>query len=294
MTTRISVDVDLTIIDENQALLPGVVEGLRALKGKGCALTLWSYGGKAYARLIAKMHKLEDFFDEYATKPDLVIDDDFEALSHLPTIDARVAKDWSQISERAINLANDLDDRSGLQDVPAWIRRLSHDRFDVGVQSAIAIWCHREAYFRWPRFRRNISSNWVRHPAARQKECFVYPQELEDEIRRAGLRVDRRSNGPAIISFLLSGGERPKRPYPSRWGWAIHHIYDGRNPRTWRKPVPRAEDEPALFTDSGGLVAGHPVAYYIATREPLLAWLLRWEAFRRFNFDPMGVFGDAK
>ncbi len=294
MATKISIDVDLTIIDKNQALLPNVVEGLVALKTKGYKLSLWSSCGKNYAVQIAQMHKLEGFFDEYASKPDIVVDDDFDALSHLPTIDSRAAKNWSQISERAIKLADDLEDRSRAQDAPQWIKAMWRNRFDVGVQSSIAIWCQRETYFRWPRIRRAISDNWVRHPDGQRKDCYVYPPELEDEITRLGLPVDRRNNGPAIISFLISGGERPKRPYPSRWGWTIHHIYDGKHPRFPFEKVPHAVHDPALFTDSAGLVAVHPLADYVAMREPLLAWLLRWEAFRRFKFDPMDVFAHAK
>jgi hypothetical protein len=290
MATRISIDVDLTIVDENEDLLPGVVEGLKALKNKGYSLMLWSCGGEERARLIAEKHNLRCFFNEYATKPDLVIDDDFEALSQLPTIDPRVAKDWSQIAERTIRLAEDMDSRSRAQDAPPWLKALWRNRFDVGVQSSIAIWRQRETYFRWPKSERVISREWVRHPDGRRKDCYTYPKPLEDEIRRAGVPVDRRSNGPAIVSFLLAGGERPRRPYPSRWGWSVHHIYDGEFPRFEGERVPHAICDPNFFTDSRGLVAVHPFADYLTMREPLLAWLLRWEAFRRFNFDPMRVF----
>lgn len=297
MATRISIDVDLTLINENGELFPGAVEGLKGLKAKGYLLTLWSYGGEEYARSVAEKHKLKNFFEGYATKPDLVIDDDFEALSQLPTIDMRVAKNWSQVAERTIKLAEDMDNRTSAQDAPHWIRAMWRGRSNissVGVQSSIAIWRQRETYFRWPSQKRNLceeySLNWTRHKDGRKKDCYDYPQQLSDEIAQKGFRVDRRSNGPAIVSFLLAGGERPLRPFPSRWGWTIHHIYDGEHPRFPNGQVPHAVNDPKLFTDSRGLVAVHPFADYIAMREPLLAWLLRWEAFRRFQFDPMGVF----
>ena len=295
MATRISIDVDLTIVDENEELLPGVVEGLKTLKDNGYSLMLWSCGGEERARLIARKHNLRCFFDEYATKPDLVIDDDFEALSQLPTIDPRVAKDWSQIAERTIRLAEDMDNRSRAQDAPPWLKAMWRNRFDVGVQSSIAIWRQRETYFRWPKQKRNLceehSLNWTRHEDGRRRDCYVYPEQLSVEITRRGFRVDRRNNGPAIVSFLLAGGERPLRPFPSRWGWTIHHIYDGQHPSFQNKEVPHAINDPKLFTDSRGLVAVHPFADYIAMHEPLLAWLLRWEASKRFpGFDPMGVF----
>ncbi len=40
MATRISIDVDLTIIDVEENLIPGVVEGLALLKEKGYLPTL--------------------------------------------------------------------------------------------------------------------------------------------------------------------------------------------------------------------------------------------------------------
>jgi hypothetical protein len=291
MATRISIDVDLTLLNEHGELFPGVVQGLKALKNKGYLLTLWSYGGEEYARSVSQKHNLDCFFEGYATKPDLVIDDDFEAISQLPTIDSRITKDWSQIAERTINLAGELDNRTSAQDAPPWLNAMWRNRFDVGIQSSIAIWRQRETYFRWPKEQRIVSKEWVRHRDGRKKDCYDYPLQLVDEINRAGLRIDRRNNGPAIISFLLAGGERPLRPFPSRWGWTIHHIYDGQHPRFKSEQVPHAINDPKLFTDSRGLVAVHPFADYIAMREPLLAWLLRWEAFRRFSgFDPMGVF----
>ena len=295
MATRISIDVDLTLINENGELLSGAIEGLKALKAKGYSLTLWSYGGEEYARLIAGKHKLENFFEGYATKPDLVIDDDFEALSQLPTIDARVVKNWFQIAERTIKLAEDMDNRTSAQDAPSWLKSMWRDRFNVGVQSSIAIWRQRETYFRWPKdernFQREFGVDWVRHKDGRKKDCYNYPKQLSDEITRKGFHVDRRNNGPAIVSFLLAGGERPLRPFPSRWGWTIHHIYDAQHPRFQNEQVPHAINDPKLFTDSRGLVAVHPFADYLTMREPLLAWLLRWEASKRFSgFDPMGVF----
>ena len=203
MATRISIDVDLTLNNANGELFPGAVEGLKALKAKSYLLTLWSYGGEEYARSVAKKHNLESFFEGYATKPDLAIDDDFEAISQLPVIDPRVAKDWSQIADRTIKLAEDMDNRSRAQDAPPWLKAMWRNRFDVGVQCSIAIWRQRETYFRWPKEKRIISSEWVRHPDGRRKDCYDYPPLLADEIKRAGLRVDRRNNGPAIVSFLF-------------------------------------------------------------------------------------------
>ncbi|HEY5042364.1 MAG TPA: hypothetical protein VIK53_10210 [Verrucomicrobiae bacterium] len=294
MATRISIDVDFTLINANGELLPGAVEGLNALKDKGYLLTLWSYGGEEYARSIARKHHLCCFFDGYATKPDLVIDDDAEAMSQLPVVDALDTqgntRHWSQLAKFAIQLADDLDDRTDLENVPPWIQAMAGNRFDVGVQCAMAIWNQRDTYIRWPRRQRLLLSGVTRHPDGNNPNCYTYTPELEAEIVAAGLPIDTRNNGPAILAFQLAGGDRPRRPYPSTWAWTIHHIYDGQHPRQNHESVPRAVADGRLFTEAAGLVAVHPLADYVGMNVPLLAWLLRWEAFRKFNFDPMGIF----
>ena len=294
MATRISIDVDLTIIDENENLLPGVVEGLKALKDKNYSLTLWSHGGEERARMIARKHNLCCFFDGYATKPDFLVDDDSEVLNGLPTIDALNTKEeprgWKNLSRFSIQLADELDSVSRWEDVPDWIRAMANNKSKVGIQSAMAIWQQRNTYIRWAKTSRLLMPGVVRHPDGNNPNCYEYPAGLINEILAAGLMVRNYNNDPAISSFLLSGGDRPRRPYPSSWAWTIHHIYDGKHSCPNGAPVPHAVSDGRLFTEAAGLVAVHPLADYVATNESLLAWLLRWEAFRRFNFDPMGVF----
>jgi hypothetical protein len=284
MATRIAIDVDLTLINEDGELLSGAVNGLRALKTKGYLLTLWSYAGEDYARSVARKHGLCCFFDEHATKPDLAIDDDAEALGQLPVIDPCGTKsnsrDWSHSTRFAIQLAESLDNKSSWKDVPSWIKAMSEGKKNnnnVGVQSAMAIWNQRDTYIRWPKHGRLLWEDVVRRP-----EPYEYPPELEAEILQAGLSPDPRTNGPAILAFQLAGGDRPRRLYPSSWGWTIHHIYDGKHPHPDKRPVPHAIKSGTLFTEAAGLVAVHPLADYVAMSVPLLAWLLRWEAFRRF------------
>ena len=294
MATRICIDVDLTIVNEDGDLHPGVNDGLKALKDKGYLLTLWSYGGEDYARSVANKHNLCVFFDGFATKPDLVIDDGAEELSRLPVIDAvgttSNPRDWPRLTKFTIQLAEDIDNRTTWENVPPWIKAMAGNKFDVGVQSAMAIWGQRDAYIRWPRHQRLLLEGIVRHADGNNQHCYDYPPELEAEIRQAGLPIDRRNNGPAILAFQLAGGDRPRRPFPENWGWTIHHIYDGQHPHFNNTPVPHAKNNGKLFTEAAGLVAIHPLADYVATNVPLLAWLLRWEAFCRFDFDPMKVF----
>jgi phosphoglycolate phosphatase-like HAD superfamily hydrolase len=72
---NIFIDVDLTLVDEKGILKDGAREALLILKNKGCHLFLWSTGGAEYARQVATLYHLVDFFEGYAAKPDIIIDD---------------------------------------------------------------------------------------------------------------------------------------------------------------------------------------------------------------------------
>ena len=72
---NVFVDVDLTLVDANKKLLPGVAEALATLRDKGCHLFLWSTNGADYARKIAVLHDLSEMFEGFVAKPDIIIDD---------------------------------------------------------------------------------------------------------------------------------------------------------------------------------------------------------------------------
>ena len=72
---NVFVDVDLTLVDANGRLLEGAREGLQRLKDRGCHLFLWSSVGAEYARTVAARHQLTQLFEDYAAKPDIIIDD---------------------------------------------------------------------------------------------------------------------------------------------------------------------------------------------------------------------------
>ncbi|MCC6126164.1 MAG: hypothetical protein IT426_14475 [Pirellulales bacterium] len=67
-------------------------------------------------------------------------------------------------------------------------------------------------------------------------------------------------------------------------------IYDGSFKAKGMNRTIRAVNEGNYFTESSGLVAVHPVADALADEVPYFAWLLRFEAFQRYGFDPDGVF----
>jgi hypothetical protein len=72
---NIFIDVDLTLVDANGRLLKGAREALVKLTMKDCHLFLWSSVGVEYAKKMAVLHHLTDFFEGYASKPDIIIDD---------------------------------------------------------------------------------------------------------------------------------------------------------------------------------------------------------------------------
>ena len=72
---NIFVDVDLTLVDARGRLADGAREALQRLKDKGCHLFLWSTVGIDYAKATAARLELEDLFEGYASKPDIVIAD---------------------------------------------------------------------------------------------------------------------------------------------------------------------------------------------------------------------------
>jgi hypothetical protein len=116
-----------------------------------------------------------------------------------------------------------------------------------------------------------------------------YPQALKVSLDKRGVVRDVRSNGPAITSFLFSGGERPARNQPNR-GWNIHHLYDGKITYCGRETSLHAVKEGNHFTQSAGLVAVHPVADALCDEVPAFSWYLRGLSLQRFGYDPDGVF----
>ena len=75
MPLNISIDVDGTLLDESDNLIPLALEKLLELKLKGHRLQLWSSAGAEYARQVAEKHLLTEVFDSYGTKPDVAFDD---------------------------------------------------------------------------------------------------------------------------------------------------------------------------------------------------------------------------
>ena len=72
---NVFVDVDLTLVDADGRILDGAGDALKRLKDRGCHLFLWSTGGADYCRKVARLYALEDLFEGFVSKPDIIIDD---------------------------------------------------------------------------------------------------------------------------------------------------------------------------------------------------------------------------
>ncbi len=99
---NVCIDVDLTLIDEEGELLPGAIEALAKLRETPCELTLWSAAGAEYAKSVAARHKLENFFQGFAGKPDLAIDDDPQSLVLRKLIVRKPEDHWDDIQQQAV------------------------------------------------------------------------------------------------------------------------------------------------------------------------------------------------
>ncbi len=123
----------------------------------------------------------------------------------------------------------------------------------------------------------------------RRQKYFSYPDHIKKLARAQSIQLDTRANGPAVASFLLAGGERPKR-FGSSNAWSIHHLYSGKFPYRGHEETTHAAKDCCHFTQSAGLVAVHPIADSLADEFPFFTWLLRAEAFVKFGYDPDRVF----
>ena len=132
----------------------------------------------------------------------------------------------------------------------------------------------------------------VKPPGKRQK-YHTYPAKIKKQAKSSGVILDSRPNGPAIVAFLLAGGERPER-FGSTNAWSIHHLYSGKFPSPGMDDTLHAPRDGNHFTQSAGLIAAHPIADAMCDEFPSFAWRLRAESFLRFRYDPDGVFSNRR
>jgi hypothetical protein len=130
-------------------------------------------------------------------------------------------------------------------------------------------------------------------PAGKRQKYHRYPEPISALAKPQGIQLDTRPNGPARAAFLFAGGVRPER-FGSTNASTMHHVYSGKFPYIGRAVTAHAVKLPKHFTQSAGVVATHPVADALSDEYPFFAWLLRFEAFQRFGYDPDGVFSSRQ
>lgn len=111
---------------------------------------------------------------------------------------------------------------------------------------------HLDDFVKWPSERLLLWRGKVR------KANFTYPPVILKELKNRRISTRTFSNDPAIASFLLAGGERPRRGHKNQ-RWHIHHLYLGLKTAE-RRPGLHAVKDGNHFTQSAGLVAIHPIA----------------------------------
>jgi hypothetical protein len=116
-----------------------------------------------------------------------------------------------------------------------------------------------------------------------------YPTSLRERSRKMGIPLDGRSNGPAIVAFMLAGGKRPARCGRS-WSWSIHHIYSGLFPHIDGAITTHAVRDGKHFTQSAGLIAAHPIADALCDEFECFSWYIRAKSYKLFKYDPDRVF----
>jgi phosphoglycolate phosphatase-like HAD superfamily hydrolase len=100
---NIFIDVDLTLADAGGRLLDGAQEALQQLRDEGCHLFLWSSIGAEYARRVAEQHGLNEFFEGFTAKPDIVIDD-MPSTAQAPFVyGVNSEKSWQQLAAEIID-----------------------------------------------------------------------------------------------------------------------------------------------------------------------------------------------
>jgi hypothetical protein len=171
--------------------------------------------------------------------------------------------------------------------LPPWITELA-DSIPSWIRGVVdQVWANRSNFIRWPCEPLVFAEGCIRDGVRFHR----YSNAQRERLRAAGIRSpDTMSNGPAVMAYRLAGGHRPTRE-SRQHVWSIHHVYDGQfTSPIATTPTVRAVAHPVYFTHSAGLVAIHPIADALADEFAYFAWLLRYEAFVRFQFDPDRVF----
>jgi hypothetical protein len=133
MPLNISIDVDGTILDANEKLLPHARESIQLLKDAGDCLQLWSAGGADYAYKHALKNKLTDLFESYAKKPDVAIDDLPETARPLAVVHVDKEHPLDQAVKKVLSIEQNVDAALTLNsELVAFVGELQAN--EIGIQ----------------------------------------------------------------------------------------------------------------------------------------------------------------
>ena len=94
------IDLDLTLIDIQGRLLPGVLETLPLLAQK-YEMICWSAGGKEYGVEMLSKNRVSCFFSLVLEKPRFIVDDTPESiLQRANIIEIKTKDSWSNLFEK--------------------------------------------------------------------------------------------------------------------------------------------------------------------------------------------------
>jgi hypothetical protein len=153
--------------------------------------------------------------------------------------------------------------------------------------------CHLADFVQWPQHAVLLWDGCDRCKPPKKQKYHQYPESIVKLAKAQKIKLDRRANGPARAAFMFAGGVRPER-FGSTNASTMHHVYSGKFPYIGRVETTHAVKLRNHFTQSAGVIATHPVADALCDEYPFFAWLLRYEAFRRFGYDPDGVFSPRR
>ncbi len=152
---------------------------------------------------------------------------------------------------------------------------------------------HLDSFCSWPKKPILLWEGCNRKPNDGEKQKYhpLYPKIIQDKAKNKGIKLDRRSNGPAIASFEFADGERPQR-YGNKNKWNIHHIYSGKFPYKTAGKTLHAKENGLHFTQSAGLIAVHPILDSICDEIPAFSWVMRFRSWQKFGYDPDKAFSN--
>jgi hypothetical protein len=193
------------------------------------------------------------------------------------------------ISPRTIETPCDLNDLAGW--FAGEVERIEEDSYRLVLSLLVE---RLDDFVKWPQRALLLWKG-----TTREKKYHSYPMLLKlmalDQSVKQGneIRLDGRTNGPAVAAFCIAGGTRPKR-FGSNNAWSIHHLYSGKFPYLGRSETTHAARDGLHCTQSAGLVAVHPLADQACDEYPAFTWLLRAKSFSLFGYDPDHVFSTER